>query len=570
MTKPEIKVSVNFPVAADGWKDTATLYSGRTQELYFEITVSGGGEFKIEFPVADTLASETALVSVEGWKGNFDMSVCSPDQGITCKKLVTANRYYINIAIPKDPKEVVFNLKLKLNTISAKNGMAVSKVKYFDDDDDQIEFKAFTVILEKKIEQPKIKSFTINKAILLPQDTYDLEWDIEEAEVVTLTTPTGIETVKLKDSKRKLEISADFLHRITAKNGDFIVTKDILVKYHDRTEVCFIKNFNDQIKAEIADLLTVNLMNLVKIGDKLYALLLIKTKENTDAYFFDTKDGINWYKSAIGSFNHNDGVNVPLLFAGSPIVYLGTKIYLIGGSKFDPNFRSNDVYSYDLKKEGTGWQKETSKPTFSERMGHAVVVYDNEIWLLGGIGDERTFKDIHTYSPISSSWKKLDEKKEMDHALCMHTAVVEGNILTVYGGCARMISEFDQRLIDSMSKNLASTNPDEKWKPEWVANPKKRDDIIESELVSCVFGATLNERFIFTVFERTELGRMAFEIKNKSLDKLSPKNGFLLTNTFTGSQTVSFNNVIFFCSNSDDGTLETTLPSYFIYHSITH
>jgi hypothetical protein len=78
---------------------------------------------------------------------------------------------------------------------------------------------------------------------------------------------------------------------------------------------------------------------------------------------------------------------VPEGMESSPGVQLGNRLWLIGGSAVDWDNISKRICYYDLDR-GSGWQ-DASVTGFDDgaRMGHAcVIVDDNTIWVLGGLG----------------------------------------------------------------------------------------------------------------------------------------------------------------------------------------
>lgn len=72
---------------------------------------------------------------------------------------------------------------------------------------------------------------------------------------------------------------------------------------------------------------------------------------------------------------------IPEGFATSAGVYFDDSLWLIGGSRIDPDINSNIVWRFDTG--GSKW-KSLGAANWSPRMGHAVLVYKNTIWLMGG------------------------------------------------------------------------------------------------------------------------------------------------------------------------------------------
>ncbi|MFV2015415.1 MAG: kelch repeat-containing protein, partial [Candidatus Heimdallarchaeota archaeon] len=89
-------------------------------------------------------------------------------------------------------------------------------------------------------------------------------------------------------------------------------------------------------------------------------------------------DGVNWVQ---------ENSNAPFLsrFGHSSVVF-DSRIWVIGGINSNQGSgvgNLNDVWS---SVDGVNWNQETSEAGFSERYGHATVVFDNKVWILGGSG----------------------------------------------------------------------------------------------------------------------------------------------------------------------------------------
>jgi hypothetical protein len=98
---------------------------------------------------------------------------------------------------------------------------------------------------------------------------------------------------------------------------------------------------------------------------------------------WSSSDGINWTPQ-----------NGFLPHFGSIVVF-NNKLWLIGGeieptcgTTCTPNYK-NDVWS---SSDGITWTQETAAATFSARSGHRLVVYNNKMWLIGG--DDGILKPI--------------------------------------------------------------------------------------------------------------------------------------------------------------------------------
>lgn len=73
---------------------------------------------------------------------------------------------------------------------------------------------------------------------------------------------------------------------------------------------------------------------------------------------------------------------------GAAVVAFNGKLWLIGGSE---SGYKNDVWS---SADGANWKKETAQAAFSARKYHRVAVFNNELWLVGGLTDNGRINDI--------------------------------------------------------------------------------------------------------------------------------------------------------------------------------
>lgn len=91
------------------------------------------------------------------------------------------------------------------------------------------------------------------------------------------------------------------------------------------------------------------------------------------------------------------GLNAPAAVA------LNGKIYLIGGFVTDTNLPSAAVLVYDTM--ARAWSEAAPLP--APRGGHALVVRDGRIHVLGGGNSERTLADHDVFDPAKNAWTPL-------------------------------------------------------------------------------------------------------------------------------------------------------------------
>jgi len=82
---------------------------------------------------------------------------------------------------------------------------------------------------------------------------------------------------------------------------------------------------------------------------------------------------------------------------------LDGKIYLTGGFRTDTNVPTADVLVYDIASRK--WSEAAPLP--APRGGHAAVVLDGKIHVLGGGNSQSTIADHDAYDPATNAWTRL-------------------------------------------------------------------------------------------------------------------------------------------------------------------
>lgn len=141
-----------------------------------------------------------------------------------------------------------------------------------------------------------------------------------------------------------------------------------------------------------------------------------------DVYYSD--DGINWYAATRdANFGPRD--------AHTALVY-DDKIWVIGGSGgtyTELTKKYNDVY---YSSNGVDWSLVITNAAFSPRQGHASVIYDNKMWVIGGYDTNGPKNDVY-YSSDGLNWvaATLNAAFSPRH---YHTALVYDGKMWVVGG----------------------------------------------------------------------------------------------------------------------------------------
>ncbi|MEO0093009.1 MAG: kelch repeat-containing protein [candidate division WOR-3 bacterium] len=113
-------------------------------------------------------------------------------------------------------------------------------------------------------------------------------------------------------------------------------------------------------------------------------------------------------------------------YAHASVVF-DNKIWVLGGISSDN--RNNVWYSTD----GVNWVQATDSAEWSGRFCHTVVAYDNKLWVLGGCDDSGNFKNDVWYSTNGVNWTCATEAAGWSARL-HHTSVAFNNKIWVLGG----------------------------------------------------------------------------------------------------------------------------------------
>jgi hypothetical protein len=128
----------------------------------------------------------------------------------------------------------------------------------------------------------------------------------------------------------------------------------------------------------------------------LYAIFMQYGPEDPRAFkghaLYKSENGIDGWSIVNNS--------IPQGMESSPGVRLGNRLWLIGGSAADPDLKSKRISCFDLNT--SVWDEEvkfTNFENFEERMGHACVIVNRKIWVLGGIGRYEALNDVWELDP---------------------------------------------------------------------------------------------------------------------------------------------------------------------------
>jgi hypothetical protein len=146
--------------------------------------------------------------------------------------------------------------------------------------------------------------------------------------------------------------------------------------------------------------------------------------------------------SGINSFNTRN-LNIPntpitnnagfSVRRGHASVVFDDKLWVIGGRTLYIEFPLNDVWS---SSDGVTWTQVTVSAAFPGRRGHTAIVFDNKIWVIGGINDstsEAEYLNDVWYSSDGINWTEATASAEFS-GRGFHTSAVFDNKLWVIAG----------------------------------------------------------------------------------------------------------------------------------------
>lgn len=139
---------------------------------------------------------------------------------------------------------------------------------------------------------------------------------------------------------------------------------------------------------------------------------------------------------------------MPRDWASSPAAWYEGKFWLVGGSSFDTERVSNEVWvgSIDKLSGRWSWKPAQTQPNWPARMGHACVTFDGNLWVIGGWdGQGNSLADAHYFDSQKNKWTRVDMGEW--HGGCLFAAAVydtgdgTGAQLNLYGGMKEPFSD---------------------------------------------------------------------------------------------------------------------------------
>ena len=380
------------------------------------INVTGPAETEVKVTIivgcgankADLLDSQNALVKVTGlWAGkttNMD-AVANPPTG---RQWDTGD---FPIVLP-----VSISLKDFVSNTPEGDAEITVLVEKSQGPNEWEKGESFPIKVNKKLEsrlKPEIRYFTVNPNYILHAG---------QTKVTVTFCATGYETLTLFRNNEEVQNWADPGAKSPSIFGEFLDKPSITSVY--RLE----GKYKTQAKTEVPDSLdrTVQVIspgwNQIALpqGSPIRLFVAKDFSSGSDRLYGIFKQGRAYalYSSATGidAWRLEPG-NVPEEMAKSPGVYYNNKLWLIGGSSDNPDIISNQVHCYEAVKgkASRSWQRKVETPKNSAmpaRMGHACVVFNEKILVIGGYNGAAAFNDVWTLTESNDGiiWAKLVDK----------------------------------------------------------------------------------------------------------------------------------------------------------------
>ncbi|MGB8190864.1 MAG: kelch repeat-containing protein, partial [Chitinophagaceae bacterium] len=345
----------------------------------------------------------------------------------------------------------------------------------------------------KDIKYPVITSFEAKQYIISKGETAEISWKSENTDYCNLD---GSKVVKKRDRLKPI----DFISETLAESGETKYaltahTNDSVENYDDsKLTINVLDNSRSGIFVFLPPQST--LMGIYPYDDRLYAIVLHKNPQ-VKAYLYSSASGLmNWQQV----FRYPDQpVELDVKLAGSPGVVFRNRLYLIGGSSFDPDKPGSDIgyYNFETKEWiSSNQMKNTSFPP--SRMGHSCIVYKDEIWLLGGYHPAQgTLSDIWT-TKNGQSWAKAGITLPNGGG-CMMGATIYKEELWIYGGFKQEPGGDSYSIEDTRKWDGKSWGTKLKWNVETEAFMKKL------EYKACSLAVEKNSLFLFSTSRHSSL-----------------------------------------------------------------
>jgi hypothetical protein len=415
------------------------LLAGRRQDVSFKITTEGQQTLFLILPVG---GEEGDLLEREAFRQMKDPSIQGNDNkevGIIVGKDDDASSDntagVLSITIPEKYSSALqtFSVVLSDCEVNARVGEKTISVRLEGMDGSTL---ATCDNIEKTLQRPQIKEFYASRYTASDQARVTLHWRIDPEGDYRLTRVgqepplrvgrAGNDTATVQissatwDGEQRTRFKLEALTGATGENS-----REVIIYGYNQSAVKFFEGPGNGIVGCYAH------------EGKLYALARSATDGKSAGIWYSENGFDNWQPVLVGE---KTPLTIPLQVAESPGVVFQDKLWLMGGSSYDPNRSTNTVCYYDFRyqtfiddvaaKDGplTLWPAE-----LGARMGHALVVSPDgkQLWVMGGYDQSGgTKNDIWMFD--GTEWKSLGKPKWEPR--CMFGATTTGDSIWVCGG----------------------------------------------------------------------------------------------------------------------------------------
>ena len=158
------------------------------------------------------------------------------------------------------------------------------------------------------------------------------------------------------------------------------------------------------------------------------------------------------------SFSHADWDqeqptgDIPSARYGHTIVNIDGQLYLFGGVRNDKAVYLNDLYTYTPNENK--WTKLDITNPPPSRQGHNAIEYNGKMYILCGKGDTGELDDVWEYDPVSNKWEEISSNSIFPSRTDQGAVNINGKIY-VFGG---QTNDGSNILFDMWCFDIAAVN----------------------------------------------------------------------------------------------------------------
>lgn len=524
------------------------------------------------------IPAQQAFMNENDW-ANIEVILTDTNLNITPNKILLG---IYEFQINEDVSEFPFKLGKAFLSFQEFVQANISLEVYDTEDYYWKEVSSITICksVEEEVPEPIISEFIAEKYLLVSGESTTLSWSIDDCDKLELYR-NGLDKPVMSWQKASNTSSVFPKQHTVTVNGD---TQEYILKAYNKEKVAnlpiYLRSYTKTGISVVGSGLFEGgrLMGIYTDGRdrKLYALVEAfdtPKKEVIDVFLWESVDGFKWEKTVDGSkyvaFNspyNEGGLRVPLSFAESPGVFYKNKLYLIGGSRFNPDITSNEVYFYEFlsssenSTQQKGWQKRNNADFFP-RMGHSCIVHECNIWVIGGCtsgeytGGAGSKKEIWSFN--GDEWTELKALSLMERN-SMASVISYKAQLQIFGGFGKLPGKADKDLGNTYYLN----------NKDWVKQSLSSNLLDGNKFSACEVAVLGKDRFVFCCMSGDESSFVHKCLKiteNHTISEVIPAGDWLMNDLYYHIQAVTFKGVIWFCCVTQDGDIKSNLLQY-LFH----